>query len=65
MHTCTHLCIHIYILGTTERTNLGERRGIGSIGYQLIRDRRGYLRWDQFWSYPFLEDYATPPVRIE
>lgn len=47
--------------GTTERTDMYNRKGTGSAGFQLIRDKRGRLHFDFFWGYPFLEDYATPP----
>lgn len=51
--------------GTIERTDIGANKGIGAKGYQLIRDKRNRLRFEMFWSYPFLEDYATPPKRDE
>lgn len=49
--------------GTIERTNIGENKGIGSKGYQLIRDRRGRIRFDMFWSYGFLPDHSIPQKR--
>jgi hypothetical protein len=44
--------------GTTERTDNSQGKGIGSRGYQLVRDKRGNLRFDLFWAYSFVEDYA-------
>ncbi len=43
--------------GTTERTDNTIGRGIGTRGYQLIKDKRGNLRFDLFWGYSFVEDY--------
>jgi hypothetical protein len=43
--------------GTTERTDNSAGRGIGTRGYQLVRDKRGNLRFDLFWGYSFVEDY--------
>jgi hypothetical protein len=43
--------------GTTERTDNSQGNGIGTRGYQLIRDKRGNLRFDLFWGYTFVEDY--------
>lgn len=47
------------VSGTTERTNFNEngKGGMGTRGFQLTRHRRGYMKFDQFWSYTFLEDY--------
>lgn len=46
--------------GTTERTDNALGKGIGTRGYQLIRDKRGKLRFDLFWGYTFVEDYQKP-----
>jgi hypothetical protein len=47
------------VSGTTERTMpygpVGH--GVGTKGIQLIKDRRGNLRFDLMWFYTFLEDY--------
>jgi hypothetical protein len=47
------------VSGNLERTNphapLGH--GIGTKGYQLLKDKRGYPKWDLMWSYTFLEDF--------
>lgn len=45
------------VSGTIERTDNGNGRGIGTRGYQLVRDKRGNLRFDVFWGYTFLEDF--------
>ena len=53
------------VSGTTERTDphapLGH--GVGTKGYQLIKDKRGNPRWDLMWVYTFLEDYQIPERR--
>eukprot|EP01034_Spumella_vulgaris_P024193 gene24193-30511_t len=45
------------VSGTTERTDNQKGTGIGTRGYQLIKDRRGNARFDLFWCYTFIEDY--------
>jgi hypothetical protein len=45
------------VSGTTERTDNALGRGIGTRGYQLMRDRRGNMYFDLFWAYTFLEDF--------
>jgi len=51
------------VSGTTERTDAGSGRGIGTQGYQLVRDKRGNMHFDQFWSYGFMEDYIIKQRR--
>lgn len=46
--------------GTTERSDNGNGRGIGTRGFQLVKDKRGNLRFDLFWAYSFVEDYEKP-----
>jgi hypothetical protein len=46
------------VAGTTERSDNGSGRGIGSRGYQLMRHKHGFLYFDLFWAYNFLEDFA-------
>jgi hypothetical protein len=43
--------------GTPERTDNNLGKGVGTRGYQLVRDKRGNLRFDLFWGYAFVEDY--------
>jgi hypothetical protein len=43
--------------GTTERSDNNNGNGIGTRGYQLIRDKRGNMKFDLFWAYSFVEDY--------
>lgn len=47
------------VSGTTARTDARAPvgGGVGTNGLQLMKDRRGNPRWDQMWSYGFLEDY--------
>lgn len=45
------------VSGTIERTDNALGAGIGTRGFQLIRDRRGNLRFDLFWGYGFLPDH--------
>lgn len=45
------------VSGTTERTDNGAGRGIGTRGYQLVRTKSGGMRFDLFWVYQFLEDF--------
>eukprot|EP01040_Poterioochromonas_malhamensis_P006428 gene6428-6924_t len=49
--------------GTTDRTDNSQGRGIGTRGYQLVRDKRGNLRFDLFWGYTFLEDFQIKRIR--
>eukprot|EP01035_Chromulina_nebulosa_P018361 gene18361-24057_t len=51
------------VSGTIERSDLNKPpgRGVGTIGYQLVHDRWGNQRFDKWWVYSFLEDYANPP----
>lgn len=51
------------VSGTTERTDANSGRGIGTQGYQLVKDKRGNMHFDQFWSYPFMEDYIVKQRR--
>lgn len=44
--------------GTTERTDNSAGRGIGTRGYQMTLDRSGEPRFDLFWVYSFLDDFA-------
>lgn len=50
------------VSGTTERTEpdgpVGH--GIGTKGFQLLKDKRGNPKWDKMWYYSFLEDYQIP-----
>jgi hypothetical protein len=47
------------VSGTLERTNpyAPVGHGIGTKGYQLMKDKRGNPKWDLMWTYTFLEDY--------
>lgn len=47
------------VSGTLERTNphASIGHGIGTKGYQLMKDKRGNPKWDLMWTYTFLEDY--------
>lgn len=47
------------VSGTTERTDIDnpESNGIGTKGYQLIKNKHGYYHWDAMWVYTFLEDF--------
>jgi hypothetical protein len=49
--------------GTTERTDNINGKGIGTRGYQLIKDKRGNMRFDLFWGYTFVEDYQKRLLR--
>lgn len=51
------------VSGTTERTDAGTGRGLGTQGYQLVKDKRGNMHFDQFWSYGFMEDYVLKQRR--
>lgn len=44
------------VSGTTDRSDNGSGRGIGTRGLQLKNTRRG-LQFELFWAYTFLEDY--------
>jgi hypothetical protein len=48
------------VSGTIERTDNIGGAGVGTRGYQLTRDKRGNLKFDVFWGYIFIEDYAKP-----
>jgi hypothetical protein len=48
------------VSGTTERTDNGKGRGVGTRGYQLTKDKRGNPKFDLFWVYTFVDDYALP-----
>lgn len=50
------------VSGTIERTSLSAPtgQGIGTKGYQLIRNKRGHYYFDNMWIYNFLEDYQNP-----
>lgn len=58
-------CVNVSA-GTTERTDVNAPvgHGIGTKGYQLVRDRRGNMRWAQMWSYSFLEDYQKALINL-
>ena len=45
------------VSGTTERTDNTIGRGIGTRGYQLLKDRHGRPKFDLFWVYTFLDDF--------
>lgn len=45
------------VSGTTERTDNNQGKGIGTRGYQLIKDKRGNMKFDLFWVYTFMEDF--------
>lgn len=45
------------VSGTTERTDNTLGRGIGTRGWQLLKDRHGRFKFDLFWVYTFLEDF--------
>ena len=50
------------VSGTTERTNPDAAigHGIGTRGFQLLKDRTNKPRFELIWSYPFLEPYQLP-----
>jgi hypothetical protein len=45
------------VSGTIERTDNNNGQGIGTRGYQLIKDKHGRMKFDLFWGYSFLEDF--------
>ena len=51
----------LFSLGTTELTDPSAPigHGIGTKGFQYIKDRRGNLKWGGMWSYGIPEDYKT------
>lgn len=53
------------VSGTTERTDAyaPPGHGIGSKGYQLLKDRRGNPKWDAMWTYSFLDEYKINIAR--
>ena len=42
--------------GTTDRSDTPG--GVGTRGYQLLKNRHGHTRFEQFWSYSILSDYG-------
>jgi hypothetical protein len=57
--TCACMFVHFtYIFTLCDRCV-----GIGTRGFQLVKDRRGNQRWSSFWSYGFLDDYKLPGDR--
>lgn len=51
-----------HVSGTIDRTNIDSPLGAGGMGtkgYQLVRHKRGYLKWDAMWIYGFAEDYQV------
>jgi len=40
--------------GSADRSDAG---GVGTKGYQLLRNRHGHVRFEMFWSYTIFNDY--------
>ena len=44
------------VSGTIERTDLIKNTGIGTKGYQLIKNNRGKFEFQSFWMYGIITD---------
>ncbi len=47
---------------TSKRADYSQGRGIGTRGYQLVRDKIGNIRFDLFWGYTFFEDFQIKRI---